>query len=182
MEQCVYPSGHSFFYSEIRNLELFQMAIRFFYNETQNFEICTQLFIINFVSFLKNRKNYDFEISCFAFLQWETKLEALLNFVLHFIHKKTIERLLPVPTTASSNHWFIVGKTAVKKWVLIKTSCKNNEWKLNCVDKQISKLKFRNNFKNFVFRSQRTNGCLGTILNFVFCCKKKQQMPVSVQL
>ena len=33
-----------------------------------------------------------------------------------------------------------------------------------------SKLKFRNNFKNFVFRSQRTNGRI--ILNFVFCCKK----------
>ena len=37
-----------------------------------------------------------------------------------------------------------------------------------------SKLKFRNNFKIFVFRSQRTNGRLNTILNFVFRCKKNK--------
>ena len=42
MEQCVYPSGHSFFYSEIRNLELYPNGHSFFYNEIQNFEICTQ--------------------------------------------------------------------------------------------------------------------------------------------
>ena len=60
-----------------------------FYNETENFESHTQiyLFIISLVSIFKNRKNYDFEISCFAFLQWKTKLETLLNFELHFIHK-----------------------------------------------------------------------------------------------
>ena len=39
----LYPNGHLFFYSEIRNLELFpKWPFVFFYNETQNFEICTQ--------------------------------------------------------------------------------------------------------------------------------------------
>ena len=30
----------------------------------------------------------------------------------------------------------IAGKTTVIKWILIKAPCKNNEWKLNCNDKQ----------------------------------------------
>ena len=40
--------------------------------------------------FLKTEKSekYDFEIFCFVFLQWKTKLQTLLNFELHFIHKR----------------------------------------------------------------------------------------------
>ena len=119
-----------------------------FYNETENFESHTQiyLFIISLVSILKNRKNYDFEISCFAFLQWKTKLETLLNFELHFIHKtgyknkdyrKLVTSLyngflkLVVPQTTASSY-LQQGKTAVKRWVLCKTPCKNDERKLNC--------------------------------------------------
>ena len=37
---------------------------------------------------LKSRQNYNFEISCFALLQWKAKLETLLNFGLHFIYEK----------------------------------------------------------------------------------------------
>ena len=46
----------------------------------------------------------------------------------------------PASTAPSSNQWLIVGKTAVKKWILIKTLFKNNEWKLNCDEEEITDL------------------------------------------
>ena len=74
----------------------------------------------------------------FLFFAIKTKSETLLNFESHINRKKSynnIENSSPVSTTVSSSQWFIGGKTAVKKWVLMKTF-KNKEWKLNSDNKQ----------------------------------------------
>ena len=71
------------------------------------------------------------------------KLEILLNSELHIIHKKGYKKIDSSPdfTTAFSDQWFTAGKTAIKMWVLIKTPCKNSEWKLNCDNKHTQKRK-----------------------------------------
>ena len=60
---------------------------------------------------------------------------------MHIIHEKSYKNLdyRKVVTrlyNSFSNQWFIAEKTAIKKWDLMKTPCKSNEWKLNCDDKQ----------------------------------------------
>ena len=78
-----------------------------FYNEIDNFESCTQTSI-------------------------RISHKEIRNLAIY--HQSNLYS--PTSTTASSNQWFIAGKAPVKKWVLIKTPCKNNEWKLKCDDMQ----------------------------------------------
>ena len=101
----LHPNGHSFFYRKIQNLELYSNGHSFYYNFQRNREFwksypnrhsyfprgntrSNYLSSIYFRFLKTEKKKKDFEISCFLFLQWKTKLETLLNFELHFIHKK----------------------------------------------------------------------------------------------
>ena len=84
-----------------------------------------------------------FQDILFRFFTMKNKVRSIHYWTLYYtlftkrvIKIWIIENSSPVPTTASSNQCFIVGKTAVKKWIVIKTPWKNNEWKLSCDDKQ----------------------------------------------
>ena len=94
----MHPNGPLFFYNKIQNFEscthtticisLWQIEMVVW---VQLSKFCISLYIMNLVSFLKNGEKIENMISryCLAFLQWKTKLETLLNFELHFIHKKS---------------------------------------------------------------------------------------------
>ena len=82
----LYPNDHSFFYNEIQNFEsCTETAISVSIKEILNLTIYHQF---SFVS--QKRKiilKYDFEMSCFVFLQWKTKLETL-NFEIHITYSQ----------------------------------------------------------------------------------------------
>ena len=97
-----------------------------------------------------------------CFLQWKTKLETLWNSETHIICKKRYKNIdywklvstKPVSQAASSNQWFIAEKTVVKNWALIKITCKNNDWKLNCDDKQKKIITVQGSSRNKVKREK----------------------------